>query len=143
MKFHFDENMYGTYREVRAEGASGRFDFTCRVEADGIRRFLRDRMTRLTGTANLEGVGRDLPIEGTLRIDPVFGRELVYDFTFRAGGSLYRFLGKKSVRFTNPVGSMTRMTGTIEKDGVSFADVTSRFDLAELPRFLLSFRLVP
>ncbi|NOZ01004.1 MAG: hypothetical protein GXP54_03840 [Deltaproteobacteria bacterium] len=140
MKFRFDENMYGHFREIRPDGASGTFDFTCRAEADMVR-FIQDRNMRLTGTVTMEGIAKDAPMEGTLRIDPLSGKELVYDFTFAHDGSRYRFLGRKSVRFMAPVTSMTNLSGQVERDGVTLADVDSRFNLLELPGFLLSFRL--
>lgn len=140
MRFYFSENMYGTYREIGGQGRTGRFDFSCRVEANGIVRFLTDRLTRLFGQVNIEGIGDGLPIEGVLRIDPIFGRELVYDFYFRAQDARYRFIGRKDVQFLRPVWSMTHMKGRLEKDGVAFADVESYFNLKELPKFLSSFR---
>lgn len=140
MKFRFEENMYGHYREVKTTGGSGAFDFSCRVEAD-LFQFLQDRNTRLTGTVSMEGIAQEVPLEGTLRIDPLFGRELVYDFTFSKGRARYRFLGRKSVRLLDPVSSMTTLSGKIERDGVTLGDVDSRFNLLEFPGFLLSFRL--
>lgn len=140
MKFWFRENMYGHYREVKPTGRCGRFDFSCRAEAC-VATFLKDRTTSLVGRVTMEGFVTDAPFEGTLRIDPILGRELVYDFTFRDGEGLLRFLGKKSVRFLDPVSSMTTLVGRIEKDGILLADVDSRFNLLELPSFLLSWRL--
>ncbi len=140
MRFWFRENMYGHFREVKPTGRCGRFDFSCRAEAC-VAAFLKDRTTRLTGRVTMEGVVTDSPFEGTLRIDPLLGRELVYDFTFRDAGGLLRFLGRKSVRFLDPISSMTTLVGRVEKDGILLADVDSRFNLLELPSFLLSWRL--
>ena len=140
MKFHFDENMYGSWRRAAGGGQEGRFDFTCRAEADSLRRFLADRTTRLTGTVTMEGVVEGVPFEGTLKIDPILGHELVYDFTFKAGKSMYRFLGRKNVDFKRPVWTMTHMVGQVEKDGMTFANVDSHFDLKELPKLVLSVR---
>lgn len=140
MKFWFSENMYGHFREVKARGRCGRFDFSCRAEAC-VTEFIKDRTTRITGRVTMEGYVTNAPLEGTLRIDPIFGRELVYDFTFQDGSGRLRFLGKKSVRFLDPVSSMTTLVGRVEKDGILLADVDSRFNLLELPSFLLSWRL--
>ncbi len=140
MRFWFSENMYGRFREVKPAGQSGRFDFSCRAEAC-LAAFLKDRTTRISGRVTMDGFATDAPLEGTLRIDPIFGRELVYDFTFHDNGGLLRFLGKKSVRFLDPISSMTTLLGRIERDGIVLADVESRFNLLELPSFLLSWRL--
>ena len=140
MRFWFEENMYGTFREIRPAGASGRFDFWCHAEAS-LGRFLKDKTTRLHGTVTMEGVVRDAPMEGTLRIDILGDKELVYDFTFVGDGARYRFLGRKSVRYTRPVSSMTTLVGKVEKDGMTYADVESHFHLLELPSFLASWRL--
>jgi hypothetical protein len=143
MKFHFDENLYGTFTEIGGSRATGRFDFTCRIEAEGMVRFATDRMARLTGTAVVEGLGEGLPIEGTLKLDAVAGPGLVYDFSFRAGASRYRFLGRMAVDFTRPLASLTTMTGRVEKDGVAWADVVSHFAVTEMPSLLWSFRARP
>lgn len=140
MRFWFEENMYGHYRELKPTGKSGTFDFSCHAEAE-LLAFLKERSTRLTGRVTMEGVVEDVPIEGSLMIDPLFGKELVYDFTFTKGKSRFRFLGRKSVRFTDPVTSMTTLTGKLERDGVTMGDVDSRFNLLELPGFLWSFGL--
>lgn len=140
MRFWFSENMYGYYREVNPSGRCGRFDFSCRAEAC-VASFLKDKTTQITGRVTMEGFVQDAPLEGTLRIDPLFGRELVYDFTFRDNDSRLRFLGKKSVRFLDPISSMTTLVGRVEKDGIALADVDSRFRLVELPSFLMSWRL--
>lgn len=141
MRITFRETLRGTWTETRAAGRTGRFDFTCEVETGELVAFLRTRGARLTGTVTLEGVADAVPLDGTLRIDPILGRELVYDFTFRAAGSLFRFLGRKDVRLRDPVRTMTRMKGQISRDGLTIGDVDSRFDWRELPRFLASFRL--
>jgi len=140
VKFWFDQNIYGTYREVKTTGNSGRFSFSCRAEAD-LLRFAQERSTRLTGTVSMEGVVEDAPMEGTLLIDPLQGKKLIYDFTFTKGKSRYRYLGRNTVRFLDPFTSMTTLAGNLERDGVTLADVNSRFNVLELPKSLLSFRL--
>jgi len=140
MRFWFQENMYGHYREVKPSGRCGRFDFSCRAEGI-LPGFVFDRLTRIQGQVTMEGVAEAAALEGTLRIDPLISRELVYDFTFQAGGARYRFLGKKTVRFLDPVASMTTLVGRVERDGIAFADVDSRFNLVELPAFLGSWRV--
>jgi len=87
----------------------------------------------------MEGHVQKAPIEGTLRVDPVFGRELVYDFTFCSALARYRFLGRKTLRWFTPILSPTMLSGTVEKDGITCGDVETRFSLLELPRFLASF----
>jgi len=82
-------------------------------------------------------------MSGTLVIDPLIRKELIYDFTFQGDdGSQYQFSGKKNVRFLDPVSSMTTLNGKISKDGKHFADAELRFHLLELPAFLLSFRVM-
>ena len=141
MTFRFDETMCGFFRESKPTGRCGRFDFTCRARPDDLVQFLKDRTVRISGTATMEGVVDAAPMEGTLRIDPILCQELVYDFAFRAGESRYRYLGRKSVRFLDPVTSMTTLIGRVEKDGVTLGDVESHFNLLDLPAFLWSFSL--
>ena len=141
MRFRFSENMYGTYETQGEPRRSGPFDFSCTAEAD-LREFLRTKTTRITGVVRMEGTVREAKLDGTLFIDPLFSKRLVYDFTFRDGSDLYRFLGQKNVSFLSPVSTMTTLFGTLEKGGLPFAKVESHFRLRELPSFLLSYRLL-
>jgi hypothetical protein len=141
MRLVFGETMHGTWSESRAAGRQGRFDFTCEVETDDVATFLRTRGARITGTVTMEGVTDGAPLDGTMRIDPVPGREIVYDFTFRADGSRFRFLGRKDLRLRDLAWTLTTMKGQLPRDGVTVGDAVSRFRLHELPAFLGSFRL--
>jgi len=141
MKMWFHENLYGHYREPRPTGPCGRFDLSCCVVVDDPWRFCLNGVARLSGTVTMEGHVHNAPIEGTLRADPLLGHELVYDFTFSSKTARYRFLGRKTFRWLNPLLSPTMMTGTVEKNGITCGDVETHFSLLELPRLLSSFGL--
>lgn len=142
MTLRFDETLRGTWQELRPAGRSGRFDFTCRAEAEGLARFAADRLARLSGTATLEGIGTG-PLEGTLRCDPIAGREISYDFAFRVGATRFHFVGRKTPRLQAPWASMTTLSGTLERDGVTWSEASLRFRVRDLPALLASVRLAP
>lgn len=140
--YSFCETMYGSFREIKPSGLCGKFDFSCKAVVEDIRAFLKDRMARISGEVTMDSIGEKLGLEGTMKIDPIFAKEIVYDFTFRAGDHLYRFLGRKNISFLDPIQSMTTLVGRIEKDGITYADVESHFNILDLPSFLLSHRLL-
>jgi|GEM_PF-3249640 len=137
MRFWFDENMYGTYTEC-ATGVQGTFDFTCRALAN-LSEFVKTKTAQISGLVNMGG--KQVPLSGTLFMDPFFAKRLTYDFEFSVDGEKYRFVGDKRVKFLDFVRTMTTLIGHIEKEGEKFADVESHFRLRELLQFLLSFRI--
>ena len=143
MRFWFDADLRGSFREPKSTGRCGRFDLSLRAEAEDVSRFARERTARLTGTVTMEGVAVGVPVEGTLRVDPLGDREVVYDLSFRVEAARYRFLGRSAIRLLDPVVSATTVVGRIEQDGVTLADAECRIGLVDLARVLASFGLSP
>lgn len=143
MKIKFFEKMYGSYWEPKGKGRHGRFNFSCAVEVPSLADFALNQTARIKGTVMLEKVACNSEMSGTLIIDPVIRKELIYNFSFQGeDSSQYQFFGKKNIRFLDPIASMTTLNGKISKEGRHFADAELRFHLLELPAFLLSFRIV-
>ena len=141
MQIVFMEDLYGYYRELNPSGRCGRFDVQCRMRIDDPWRFLREGVSDLTGHVTMDGHAEEAAIEGFMRIDPVFGREAVYDFTFLSRDARYHFQGRKTFRWRCPLASPTMVTGVIEKDGITCGDVEAHFSLLDLPKWLSSFRV--
>jgi len=137
MRFWFDENMYGTYKEC-ATGAQGVFDFTCRALAN-MSDFVKTKTAQISGVVKMGD--KQATLSGTLFMDPFFAKRLTYDFEFSMDGEKYRFVGDKTIKFLDFARTMTTLKGHIERRGERFADVESHFHLRELPKFLLSFRI--
>ena len=144
MYFSFTENMYGTYTLLGDESKRGRFDFHCSFGSDDLRELLTTKTTVLKGWVDMEGFATRQPLEGTLKIDLVAVKELVYDFTFTDDrGVLMHFFGKKNVKYLHLPTTMTTLFGVVERENIPFAKVESHFKLRELPRFILSFKIRP
>jgi hypothetical protein len=139
--FRFNETMSGSYTR-EGEAAEHPISFTVRARAHSLIKHARDRKATLDGRLRMEGFAADVPIEGELIINPVFGRMIRYTFDFAADdGKRYHFLGQKDVTLFDPVGSMTTLPATISDDqGKTIARAMLRFDTRDLPRFLASFR---
>jgi hypothetical protein len=137
MRFWFDENMFGTYKEC-ATGAQGRYDFTCRALAQ-VLDLVKTKTAQISGVVKMGD--RQAPLSGTLFMDLFFAKRLTYDFEFSLDGQKYRFVGDKRIKFLDFLRTMTTLIGRIDRDGERFADVESHFRLRELLKFLSSFRV--
>jgi hypothetical protein len=140
--FQFKENMSGTF--TREDGEPHAIHFSCRARVGSLLRHFADRKAALDGEITMDGLATARPMHGELTIDPVLGRLIRYEFTFRGDdGQLYRFLGQKDVTILDPVGSMTTLPATIsDEHGGRVASATLRFDVRDLPSFLGTFRPV-
>ena len=141
MAFHFSETMSGTWQPA-AGGADKAIEFSITARASSSLKYLRDRKTGLEGRLRMEGFAADVPIEGELLVDPLFGKRIRYQFRFTADdGKRYRFDGQKDVRFTDLARTMTTLPAEIfdERDKL-VASCRLRFDTRDLPSFLASFR---
>jgi hypothetical protein len=141
MRLHFDETMVGT---VTTPAGERRFRFTGKAGAGSPFALLGWGKLELEGTASLEGAVDDAPLlpGSNLEIGLPLHRYLRYQVHFRDGdGNLYRFFGQKTVFLLALPRTMTTLEGTLFKNGAELGSATLRFDLKELPRFLLSFSL--
>ncbi|MFI5300972.1 MAG: hypothetical protein ACHREM_23060, partial [Polyangiales bacterium] len=102
-------------------------------------------MTSIQGAVDVEGLAKFRPLHGTLRIDPLLGKKLVYDFAFPDdAGRMLHFHGQKRVRFAHLLATMTTLPGEIRDEaGAVLATARLRFDArSDLGRWLKSWRLV-
>jgi len=141
MRLHFDETMAGT---VRTPGGARRFEFTGRAAAGSPLAMLGWGSFTLEGTASLQGVVENAPLlpGSHLEIGLPLHRHLRYQVHFRDGeGNQYRFFGQKTVYLLQLPRTMTTLEGTVFRNGAELGPATLRFDLKQLPKFLLSFSL--
>ncbi|HEY3353883.1 MAG TPA: hypothetical protein VGQ83_11590, partial [Polyangia bacterium] len=80
--FKFQETMSGTYHLVARPEEERRVSFTANAAVDSVMKYMRDMTAALEGTLEMEGFADHVPIEGTLEINPLFGRVLRYQFVF-------------------------------------------------------------
>jgi len=141
MRLHFDETMAGTVSTPEGER---RFEFTAKAGAGSPLAMLGWGKFELAGTASLEGAVLEAQLlpGSVLEIGLPLHRYLRYQAHFRdPQGNLYRFFGQKTVFLLALPRTMTTLQGTLFKNGAELGPATLRFDLKELPKFLLSFSL--
>lgn len=143
----FHETLTGTLRPT--SGAAERaFEFTVTASGQHFARSFVGAPLDLQGTVTLTGAGpgaiRDAPAEGWITIDPVFGRELVYELRWRdAEDRPWRLYAKKDVQLLHLVASMTTLRGTVYREGEAEGTMTVYFRLSDLPAFLRGMRAQP
>jgi hypothetical protein len=140
MGLHFQETMAGTVRMPEGERS---FQFTANADSDSIFALGGWAPMRLTGTATLEGVVTDAPLQegSSLEIGIPLHDYLRYQVTFEdAEGRRYRFFGQKTVRLRNLPQTMTTLHGHLFRDGAELGPATLTFDLKDLPSFLTTWR---
>ncbi len=143
--FKFEEKMTGTYHLLSKPEEEKAFSFTAQAAVDNVVKYLQDMSATLLGTLEMEGFADHAPLNGTLELNPVFGRVLRYQFSFVANdGKNYRFAGQKDINLLDLPGSMTTLPGAVyDESGNEIARVLTRFDLgSDLVPFLLSWRPV-
>jgi hypothetical protein len=142
--FSFRETMSGTYWRLETPTEERAIAFTIEARAKNIRRFVRDRTCRITGTIDAEGLARKRPLEGTLGFRLHDERRLPYRFDFSGDdGRRYELSGQKEWRALAPLESMTLLPVSLYgDDGAELARATLRFDLrSDLGRWMKSFRV--
>lgn len=139
----FWETMTGAYR-LAEDDRERPMSFTIGVRSLPLLRFLRRPLTDIRGEVDAVGFADHRPLEGTLLLDGLVGRELVYDFTFPANdGRRCRFLGRKDLSRGTLAEAMTTLPGQLlDESGAELGRALLRFDLrTDLLSFLASFRL--
>jgi hypothetical protein len=143
--FKFEEKQTGTYHLFSRPEEEKAFTFTAQAAVDSVLDYLRDMSATLQGTVEMEGFADQVPLNGSLELNPLLGRVLRYQFTFVANdGKTYRFAGQKDIQLLDLPGSMTTLPGVVyDETGNEIARVLTRFDLgSDLVPFLLSWRPV-
>lgn len=140
-EINFSENMYGNYSLPEKGEKLGQFNFSCNVRIPSLESFLYDYTTFIDGEVTMENITDSTEIKGTLIIDPLIGKKLVYNFEFTGSdGQKYSFSGKKNVNFVNFLHSMTNLNGFIFKNDTLFAKANLRYNLQELPILISSMK---
>jgi hypothetical protein len=141
--FEFRETMSGSYHLVDAPDRELAISFTIRAVVHDLLQFVRDRKAEIVGEVDVEGFADHRPMRGTLTIDPLLGKELVYDFEFPANDDRRcRFSGKKSVDFLRLLETMTTLPGQLlGPKGEVVGEARLRFDArSDMAKWLRSFR---
>jgi hypothetical protein len=141
--FEFRETMSGSYHLAGAPDRERAISFTIRAVVHDLLRFLRDRTAEIVGEVDVEGFADHRPMRGTLKIDPLLGRELVYDFEFPANDERrLRFVGKKSVDFRHLLDTMTTLPAQLlGPSGEVLGTARLRFDVrSDVVKWLRSVR---
>jgi len=142
--FSFRETMSGSYWRLDAPTDERAITFHIEARAEDIRRFARDKVWRITGTIDAEGLATGRDIDGTLAFLLPDQRRLPYRFTFVGDdGRGYELSGQKEWSGLAPIESMTLLPASLyDTRGAEFARATLRFDLrADWARWMKSFRV--
>lgn len=154
--FKADEQMKGSHRflvdlprtKVRA-GDELPFSFKITWGNPRLLNFLNP-LSQEHGVAPLEGWVRigglvgEAPIRGAMELRYLKDATIRYSFEFATGGQRYRFSGKKQdIRPWNLHRTHTLCHGVLTDltDDQQLSEVTVRFGLRTMPKFLASFRL--
>jgi hypothetical protein len=143
--FRFEERMSGTYHLLATPEEEHRFSFTAQATVGNVMQYLRDLTASLQGTLEMEGFADQVPLEGSLEVNPIFGRALRYQFSFTGNdGQRYRFAGQKDLQVLDLPGSLATLPGAVyDEGGTEVARVLAKFDTSrDLLPFLLSWRPV-
>lgn len=142
--FQFDETMTGLCYLTGGDLPSGehKLRLRLRAQASSLGGYLRDGRTTLTGTASIDGVADEAPIDGSLFIWP-HRRIIRYELGFPVPGGVQRLqiVGQKDVRLLDFSHTMTTLPAKLlDEHGAELGHCTVVFDWADLPSFLGSFR---
>lgn len=141
----FRETMSGAYHLCATPDIDHPMHFTVEARLRSLRSLLTNAVLDIRGEVSASGFADHKVLEGTLCIDPLRGRVLVYQFGFEGNdGQRYTFTGRKTLSKGGLVQAMTVLPGGIyDASGHKVATTLLRFDLrSDLFKFLGSYRLV-
>ncbi len=141
----FRETMSGGYHLAASPAEDRPMSFTVKVHLPTLRSFLTNAVCDIEGEVNAVGFADHKALRGTLCIDMVRGKVLVYQFRFEGNdGAPYAFNGRKTLGEGSLVEAMTVLPGAIHDEaGATVARALLRFDLrSDLFKFLKSYKLV-
>ena len=139
--FSFQETMRGTWHPTGQPQRQRPIQFECVAAVNHTRSYLQDGYMSLQGKMRAEGLAGHADCRGSLTILLPLKRQLRYDLAFRGDdGSLYRFIGEKHVRYTNPLRTMTHLSGQLlDATGQPIGLAALTFDLRDLPGMVKSY----
>lgn len=143
MGFRFAETMSGTWTRTDRTGERRPIQFSVVARSGPLGRFRADKVARLTGTIDAEGLATRREVTGTLVLKPFVGRVIRYELDFTGDdGKRYRFAGQKDIRWLDPVRTWTELPAEItDTEGALVGRALTRFDLRrDSATFLWSFR---
>jgi hypothetical protein len=140
MGIRFEETMTGFFLSHEGDEPKD-FSFRISVHCRRLRHFWTGAPMDLEGTVDLEGISLKCPTRGTLEVDVVGRRQLIYELQWNdEDKSLYRFVGKKEISARHPIHSMTVLRGLIFRKGESIGTAELSFALRDLPQFIGGMR---
>jgi hypothetical protein len=140
----FRETMSGGYHLCTSPDVDRPMSFTVGASIDTLRSLLGNAVFDIRGAVVAEGLADHKPLQGTLTIDPLRARILVYVFRFEGNdGAEYTFQGRKTLSEGSLLHAMTVLPGGIHRaSGEKVGEALLRFDLrSDLLKFLRSFTL--
>jgi hypothetical protein len=141
--FEFRETMAGSFHLVTRPDDERPMSFTIRARAWSLLSFLRRPVVEIDGEVDAEGFADHRYLRGTLGLDMFRTRTLPYAFRFTGNdGTIYSFVGKKTISAAEIAASMTVLPGSLlDEGGREVGRALLRFDLRnDLMRFLSSFK---
>lgn len=141
----FRETMSGAYHLCATPDIDRPLHFTVEARLPSLRSLLTNAVLDLRGEIVAEGFADHKAVDGTLCIDPLRGKVLVYQLRFEGNdGQPYTFTGRKTLSKGGIVQAMTVLPGGLYgASGRKVATALLRFDLrSDLFKFLKSYRLV-
>jgi hypothetical protein len=140
--FQFEETMSGSYHRIDTPGEEHPISFTVKADVRSLRKFLLEPIATIQGRIDARGLATDKPLQGTLEINPILKRKLIYDFRFENdAGAECRFFGEKDLEALRLVQTMTTLPGSVFEGDNEVARAVLRFPLRkDMVRFLRSWR---
>src|SRR5688572_17087277 len=130
--FEFRETMTGTWHRLDAPLDERPIQFTLRAQVDGLRRFLWRRVSEITVEIDAQGLADHRALRGTMEIDPLLGKKIVYDFTFVDNdGQEHRFHGEKEIEHARFMKTMTTLPATLWQGEREVGRAVLRFHVRE------------
>lgn len=139
MQFNFKETMRG--RVENPDGSESPFEFTITARARGLMACALGDPFDVSGTASLHDISERVTVGGTLLVALPLRRLLRYDLSFKdPDGAIYRYMGRKDVRYLHFPRTMGWLRGTLFRNGEPVGQAELWFSYRDLPAFILSFR---
>lgn len=141
--FQFRETMSGSYHLDASPDRERAMSFTIGAYAPSLLQYLRDKKVQIQGEVDIEGFAEHRPLRGTMQLDPLVGRRVVYEFTSTDDQDrTFRFVGQKNIELLHFADTITNLPGEIfDAAGRRIGEARLRFDArSDLGKFLGSWK---